>query len=236
MASYTINTSIFVDVPYWPLYSTDESISCVVPGPSQWFFHFGEEIVIVWTRRVSTVDVPESPIANCARGSWQQQRYDSLHCHEDWWDSVPPSVVFSKRWTEVVLQERAVLGSVYRLPWRYSLVQYYPTNVMRHNEHLLGTLCRSHFLWTRRTGMLPFIWLTFQVWFLWACPCFVPSDDSSKKVVTFPLVPVQQGLCSCIAVHLWNFMAYPTRCKFAVTQNVMQNVEHSFVTYSGFRC
>ena len=24
-------------------------ISCVAPGPSQWFFHFGEEIVIAWT-------------------------------------------------------------------------------------------------------------------------------------------------------------------------------------------
>ena len=48
-ASYTISTSIFVDVPYWPPYSTDKFISYVVPGPSQWFFHFGEEIVIVWT-------------------------------------------------------------------------------------------------------------------------------------------------------------------------------------------
>ena len=48
-ASYTIRASIFVDVPYWPPYSTDKFISCVVPGPSQWFFHFGEEIVIAWT-------------------------------------------------------------------------------------------------------------------------------------------------------------------------------------------
>ena len=31
-------------------------------------------------------------------------------------------------------------------------------------------------------------------------------------------------------LHLENFMGYPTRCKFAVTQCVMQNVEHSFVT------
>ena len=48
-ASYTISASIFVDVPYWPPYCTDKFISCVVPGPSQWFFHFGEEIVITWT-------------------------------------------------------------------------------------------------------------------------------------------------------------------------------------------
>ena len=40
---------IFVDVPYWLPYSTNKFISCVVPGPSQWFFHFGKEIVIAWT-------------------------------------------------------------------------------------------------------------------------------------------------------------------------------------------
>ena len=27
------------------------------------------------------------------RGPWQQ-RCDSLHCHEEWWGSVPPSVIF----------------------------------------------------------------------------------------------------------------------------------------------
>ena len=31
------------------LCSTDKFISYVVPGPSQWFFHFDEEIVIAWT-------------------------------------------------------------------------------------------------------------------------------------------------------------------------------------------
>ena len=30
----------------WAPYSTHKFISCVVPGLSQWFFHFGEEIVI----------------------------------------------------------------------------------------------------------------------------------------------------------------------------------------------
>ena len=48
-ASYTISASIFVDVPYWPPYSTDKFISCLVPGPSQCFFRFGEEIVISCT-------------------------------------------------------------------------------------------------------------------------------------------------------------------------------------------
>ena len=83
--------------------------------------------------------------------------------------------------------------------------------------------------------MLPFICLAFQVWFVWASPGFVHSGDSSKKSVTFPLLPVQQSLCNCIAVpllHLGNFMEYTTRCKFAVTQNVVQKVEHSFATYA----
>ena len=46
---YTMNASIFVDVLYWPPYRMDKFISCVVPSPSQWFFHFGKEIVIAWT-------------------------------------------------------------------------------------------------------------------------------------------------------------------------------------------
>ena len=49
-----------------------------------------------------------------------------------------------ERWTK---EERAIIGSVYHLPWMYSVVQYYPINVIRHNEHRLHiTLCRVHFL------------------------------------------------------------------------------------------
>ena len=43
--------------------------------------------------RLSMLDVPEYPIASGTKGPWQQQRCDSLHCYEEWWDSVPPSVV-----------------------------------------------------------------------------------------------------------------------------------------------
>ena len=48
--SYTSCASIFADVLYWSPYSTDKFISYVVPGPSHWFFHFGEEILITWTQ------------------------------------------------------------------------------------------------------------------------------------------------------------------------------------------
>ena len=92
-----------------------------------------------------------------------------------------------ERSTKVVLQERAVLDSVYRLPWRYGVVQNYPIIVIRHNEHHLhSTLCRTHFLWTKRTGMLPFIWLAFQGRFLWTCPSFVLSDNSVQESRLLP--------------------------------------------------
>ena len=58
----------------------------------------------------STVDVSESPIASGTRGLWQQ-RYDTLHYHEEWWGSVSTSVVVfswvhainisSPKWTTV---------------------------------------------------------------------------------------------------------------------------------------
>ena len=50
LKSYTISASTFLDVPYWQSYSTNKFISYVVPGLSQWFFHFGKEILIAWTR------------------------------------------------------------------------------------------------------------------------------------------------------------------------------------------
>ena len=45
----TIIVYTFFDVSYWPPYSTESESLDVVPGPSQWFFLFGEEIVIAWT-------------------------------------------------------------------------------------------------------------------------------------------------------------------------------------------
>ena len=160
---------------------------------------------------------------------------------EEWWGSVPPSfVVFSWALDEVGAKERFSCRQRLRLPWSYSVMQYYSTNVIRkYWYHRNSTLCRAHVFWTRRTGMLPLTSLAFLDLFVWASPGFVHSDDSSKKVFTFPLVPVQQGLYGCIAVpllHIGNFMGYPTRCKFVVTQNVVQDIEHIFVTYSNFRC
>jgi hypothetical protein len=48
-ASYTISASTSVDVQQWPPYSTNKLRSRVVTCPSQWFFHFGKEIIIART-------------------------------------------------------------------------------------------------------------------------------------------------------------------------------------------
>ena len=102
------------------------------------------------------------------------------------------------------------------------MVQYCTISVIRHNEHHLhSTLCRAHF-WTRRTGISPFD-RHFR---------FGPyerakvSSIASKKVI-FSLLPLQQGLCHCIAVPFLRLgkFGYPTRCKFSVTQNDVQNAE-----------
>ena len=151
------------------------------------------------TYRVSTVDVPESPIVSGTRDPWQQ-RCDSLYCYEEWWCSVPPSIViFSlNTWAKVVQQEHAVVGSVYRPPWRYRMVQYYSITIMRDNEHhLRSTLCRAHFLWTRRSGMLPFTWLPFQVWFVWATPDFVHSIGGSPGELSEELVTQEKRKKVC---------------------------------------
>ena len=53
--SYTISMSISVDVLYWPSYSMDNLISCVVLGSLQLFFRFGKKIVITSTQEKMTL-------------------------------------------------------------------------------------------------------------------------------------------------------------------------------------
>ena len=74
---HTISESTFDDVPFWPHYSTDKFISCVVPGPSQWFFQFGEEIVITWTQEKTTTLGGTEP----HHSSWQCKESHRGCCH-----------------------------------------------------------------------------------------------------------------------------------------------------------
>ena len=68
-ASYTISASIFVNIPYWPTYCTDKFISLFCTGSLT-------VVLSLWRRdsndivsyRVSTVNVPESPIVSGAKG------------------------------------------------------------------------------------------------------------------------------------------------------------------------
>ena len=55
MASYTVSASIFVEEPHWPNYSTDKSISSVVPGPS----HF---VLSLWRRHRNRMDSEQRPL------------------------------------------------------------------------------------------------------------------------------------------------------------------------------
>ena len=99
-----ISVSIFVDVMYWPPYGMDKVHLLCCTGSLA-------VVLSLWWRdhnhtdsyRVSKVDVQESPIASGARVPWQQQRCDSLHCHEEWWGSLPQSAS-SSPWKHCVLQ------------------------------------------------------------------------------------------------------------------------------------
>ena len=152
--------------------------------------------------------------------SWRMMGFSTTKCRRFLLSAKP-------RWCAGTYSSKQRLPSALEIQHGAVSMSYVTMNITS-TAHCVG----AHFLWTRRTGMLPLIWLAFQIWFVWASPGFVHSDDSSKKVVRFPLVTVQQGLYGCISVpqlHLGNFMVYPTRYEFVVTQNVVQNVEHSFV-------
>jgi len=182
------------------------------------------------------VVVPVSPITSGEGDPWQHWQYEPLHFHEGWWDSLPTSAVaFS--W---VLDEDDYGGNCSSRQCLLSVFEgqcgAVSVNVICHNKHRLHiTLCRAQFLRTRGARMLPFIWLLLQTWFVRASLSFVQSDDPSKEVITFPLVPIQQVLCNCIPMpllHLGQCTGYQMCCNFAVAKNVVQNVEHGFVAYS----
>ena len=54
---------------------------------------WGRDHNCMYSYRVSTVDVPQFSFASDARAPWQQPRCDYLDCHEEWWGSVPRTVV-----------------------------------------------------------------------------------------------------------------------------------------------
>ena len=144
-AAFTIRASIFVDVSYWQSYNTGKFLSCVVPGSSQWFFHFGE-IVITWTH-IGLVwwmfQNPQLPAAQEVRDNSSGvtpcivMKNDGVLYHQ--MSSFSP-----ERWAKVVLQEGAVVGSIYRLPLRYSMVQYYSINVIHYMNITFTAHCVGH--------------------------------------------------------------------------------------------
>ena len=108
--SYTISVSISVDVPLWLPYSKDKFISCVVPGPSQWFFHSSEEIVIAWTHI--------EWVRWCSRISHCQQHKKSLSTAVVW------ILVLSRRMMGFCTTKCCFLLSAGRM-WCCKNMQYY---------------------------------------------------------------------------------------------------------------
>ena len=59
------------------------------------------------------------------------------------------------------------------------------------------------------------------MWFVRASPSFIQSDNPSKEVITFPLVPVQQVLCNCVPLpllHLGTVYGVPNVLQFCGSQ------------------
>ena len=92
-------------------------------------------------------------------GSWQQQRCDSLHCHEEWWCSVPQSVVVFS-WANDEYGAARTCSITQRIQSAFE-VQH--GAVLPHQCNTpQWTLCREQFLSMKRTGMLPFIYWRFK--------------------------------------------------------------------------
>ena len=96
---------------------TDNFISCVVPGPSKWFFHFGEEIVIVWTHigwvrwmfqnlplpAMQEVRESSSGVTPCIKNDGVLYHQVSRHASRSPWKH---SCILRLRATSILIQER----------------------------------------------------------------------------------------------------------------------------------
>ena len=108
-ATYVVSASKFVGVLHWPPSTTDNLISYVVPDPSQWCFHLGEEIAIVqrsgedddtwWYRTLSFFmamqDVTPLLLSRtfCAAGNG---RFWNIHLTRPIW--IYTITIFSPKW------------------------------------------------------------------------------------------------------------------------------------------
>ena len=156
-ALYTNSASIIVDVPYWPPYITDKLIFCGVPGPSQWFFHFGEKIVIQQgskelncvdlhggrpVRRLSWTASLPSRNALTHRATVRYGNASSTHASRSPWKR---SCVLRSRATLILIQERwssfvnMVLGRSH-----YPYESQRSTHCSRLTEYCLTVLVHVH--------------------------------------------------------------------------------------------
>ena len=160
-------------------------------------FHFGEEII-------------SGEYGGYYRISHCQRRKRSVKVAEVWllalsWRMMGfRIVVFSRARTKVLLQERAAVDNVYHYAFEVEhgavlTHQCHTPQWTSPSQHIVqGALSLDEESRDVSIHLIDFSILVH----IWVSSGFVHSNDSSKKVVIFSLVPVQQGLCGCIAVPL----------------------------------
>ena len=152
------------------------------------------------------VDVSETPVASGARDQWQQQWCDWLQCHEEWCGSVSSSVVVFS-W---VLDKHGVAGTCSCRQHLLSALAVQHGAVLLHQCYMpQWTLLSQHTVWgalslDEENWDVSLHLIDISSLFHMREPWFHPSDDLSKKVITFHLILVLQGLCNCIAVPLFH--------------------------------
>ena len=117
-------------------------ISCQETFTPLRFFDFSEQVEVTWThiRGVGRMfQYLPSPAAEKVpdNGSGVTPRIvvqdDGARRQQVW--SLPPYC-----WTKVVVQELAVVGSIHGLALWYSVLQYHPIDVIRHDENIFSAV------------------------------------------------------------------------------------------------
>jgi len=81
-----------------------------------------------------------------------------------------------------------------------ALCCYHSILVISHNYHEVNfPLLAAKFFRVRRSCMLPLRGLRFQLWFKISYPCYIYSNNSVQKLLTFCLVALQQFFCDPLA-------------------------------------
>ena len=155
-------------------------------------FTLGEEIVITWTH-IEWVQWMIQNLPMPARGPWQQW-CDTLHCHGEWWGSVPPSALHNPWKHSCVLRPCAVLiliqehcsSFVNMVLWR----SHYPYESHRSTPRV----CKSRYWGVNASVPLPLLEVTRPPYFFSGELCTSPFACLCTPCAVGPAVSA--SLCS----------------------------------------